>query len=496
MRRVLQSGFRHKLMVFLPGLWAMSGVAVADTVFVNPDGMEDYTTIQDAIDDLPNPGPRMVIVRAGTYNESVKFWRKNMQATTDAERIVIMADPEADAGSVIVYPGDLSGGDESDDRRHPSEIKHAFRLGRSKYITIRGFAIAGATKTAIALRGGNAANSDVTLENNDIYDNGLGCGNCAAISVGRGNARTWVVNNLIRHNGRNGLWDGDEDDGSGAGDQTYIVNNTFFANGWNGVTISGEGYFYLINNLFVGNGAASSHPPAPGQRWGLKVEAEGQGYPERITLISNMFFENGMFFKDGPGNPPMKGGDIANVAQTLNSTDSGNWTTLGSEGPDADGVTPAVGIIGATAATSYSSIFVDPVGWDFHLADGSPAIDRGVGTYTHGAREWVPAEDFESETRPVDGDGQNGARRPTLATTRPCRRFRSLHMQPPRVGRFRLRSSLTRPWSGISPSSNGILTETGSTTIPARSRLRRSTRTPPSERFPQRSASATLQAAR
>lgn len=329
-----------------------------------------------------------------------------------------MADPTAAPGSVVVNPADLAGGDTTGRRRHPSETKHAFRFERSKYITLKGFAIRGATGSAVVLVGGSAANSDITLDSNDIYDTGLSCGNCGAIAIQLGNLRTWVVNNAVHHNGRNGLWD-DTDDATGSCSTgsnwgpTHIVNNTFFANGWSGIRLCPAHQAHLINNLMVGNGVAPSPPVAAGQRWGLKVEDDGAdggaGSPQHVTLINNIFYNNGMFLKEGPGSPPMKGGDIANVAWTLDSTDNGNWTTTGAEGPDADGAMPAAGIAGAVGATSYSDIFVNPTSWDFHLADRSPAIDRGVNSFSHDGKEWVPIVDFEGETRPIDGDAQAGA---------------------------------------------------------------------------------------
>lgn len=397
---------------------AMPGAVAADTVIVSPDGLGDYTTIQEAVDDLPNSGPRVVVVRAGIYYESVEFWRTNVQASSEADRIVLMADPLALAGSVMIVPGG-TGDEEEGGGSNPvnSKDRFAFRLARTKYLTIKGFAVTGASRSAILLRGGGNSNSNIIVEGNDVYDNGLDCGNCAAITIKGGNDRTWVVNNLVRHNRRQGVWVGEDDD-EDCDTSTYIVNNTIFANGWNGIMISACGQVHVANNLIVGNDAAPSPPVAAGQRWGLKVGADEEDEdggqpsnisPEQITLTNNVFFNNGRFIINNPGTPPMKGGDILNPALAFDSADSGNWTTTGAEGPDADGTTPAAGIAGVTPAAAFSDIFVDPVGWDFHLVTGSPAIDLGANSVMHGGKEWVPAKDFEGDDRPVDGDGQGDA---------------------------------------------------------------------------------------
>lgn len=56
------------LLLILPLFGWAADHALADTVYVNRNGSENYTSIQAAVNDLPNPGPRTVIVRAGTYN--------------------------------------------------------------------------------------------------------------------------------------------------------------------------------------------------------------------------------------------------------------------------------------------------------------------------------------------------------------------------------------------------------------------------------------------
>ena len=82
-----------------------SSSSQAGTVYVNPNGSEQYSTIQAAINNLPNPGPHTVIVRAGTYVEPITISNKNTKATSDAHRILITADPSAMRGSVLLNTG-------------------------------------------------------------------------------------------------------------------------------------------------------------------------------------------------------------------------------------------------------------------------------------------------------------------------------------------------------------------------------------------------------
>src|SRR5262245_54827631 len=63
-----------------------------------------YSTIQAAINALPNPGPCTVTVKAGTYSESVDIVGENTLASSEAQRIVIIADPNQPPGSVTVNP--------------------------------------------------------------------------------------------------------------------------------------------------------------------------------------------------------------------------------------------------------------------------------------------------------------------------------------------------------------------------------------------------------
>jgi hypothetical protein len=345
---------------------AKTGGAVCPFV-VDPGGMGTHTTIQAAINDLPNPGPCTITVRAGTYNENVSIASRNTLATSEAERIVIIADPTALPGSVIVDP--------------PGN--NAVTLSNSKFITIKGFNITGSTQEAVFMSGGGSTNQDVTVDSNNIHNNGSGSAN-GGVAIGEGNIRTVVVNNLISNNGRNGIVLG-AGGSTSAAKPKYIVNNTIIQNGFNGITTPSQEDVYLINNLIVANGTASG---TTGGRLGVNTTNAANAATK--FLVNNMFYNN-------------TGGDI-DVTGTLDGGggDSGNRTTTGAEGS---------GIIGCTFADcasthALSEIFVNPAVNDYHLKTLppiSPATDKGVDSFVDGS-ERVPSLDFEGDTRPSDGN--------------------------------------------------------------------------------------------
>jgi len=336
-----------------------------------------FVTIQSAVDALPNPGPCTITVLPGTYNESVEIDDVNSAATMESERIVVQADPMSTYGSVIVTPAGLAG----------AQNQHAFDLSDSKFVTVRGFsmgpstspALGGSSQDAILLRGGGNTNSDIVIAANDINNNGSGGGgNDGGIEIDSGNARTWLVNNLIRSNNKNGV----TISGNGSpSEPKYLVNNTIFANGTNGLETSSSQTLYLINNLFVGDRTGDS----------VGIDSTGSAAPSTKFVVNNMFFDH---FQ----------GDILDVGDWLDATtDSGNRTTFGTEG--APGVAaPPAGCTFANCQNNHTvnEIFVNTAAGDFHLIATSPAFGAGINSsfLTTGAPERVPVVDFEGTTRP------------------------------------------------------------------------------------------------
>ena len=312
-----------------------------------------YKTIQEAVDALPAVGPCTINVLPGTYNEAVTVRGVNSTATQETQGIII----QASGSGVVVNSG--------------SPINQGFSgftVGTSKFVTVRGFEITNSPRDAIVLSGGSASNTNITIDSNLIHDNGTAVN--GGIGISTTNQNTWIVNNLIRNSGQDGV-----SLASGSGNN-YLVNNTIVQNGWNGVTRAATSVTFLINNLIVANGTESG---TTGGRYGLAQSSAGTA--DSITLINNVFYKNTT-------------GDMQTPAQQIDATDSGNRTTAGPAG---------VGIVGCTFADclnthSLDQIFVNSSAKDFHLSSTSPAIDNGVNTY--GSPERVSGTDFEGTARP------------------------------------------------------------------------------------------------
>src|SRR2546423_860724 len=105
-----------------------------------------YTTIQAAVNAALSG--EHVVVQGGTYHEQVNVTGKNNTANaTEADRIIIEADPAAAVGGVVLQ-GSVA----------QCTSGHAVRFQQSKFITLRGLTITGAGGQAVSLLGGNNQN--------------------------------------------------------------------------------------------------------------------------------------------------------------------------------------------------------------------------------------------------------------------------------------------------------------------------------------------------
>lgn len=178
-----------------------------------------YSTIQAAIADA-KPG-ETVRVQAGEYAESLILKGKNQDATEEIDRIIIEADPDAPVGSVVLRGV-----------KKQCTQGSAILIQQSQFITIRGLTVTNAGGQAIELLGGNNSNRAIHLERNRLSGNG-GPACDGGITIQRENPDLVISNNLIYHNGCNGISFGDA-----AGGPHYLINNTIYANSWNGVRVT------------------------------------------------------------------------------------------------------------------------------------------------------------------------------------------------------------------------------------------------------------------
>jgi RHS repeat-associated protein len=336
-----------------------------------------YTTIQAAVDAAV--AGDTIRIQAGTYHEQVNISGKNnFTGAAEADRIIIEPDPWAPVGSVILT-GAVS----------QCTNGYGIRLQQSKYITIRGLTITGAGGQAISLMGGNNQNQAIHIERNRIFGNGSS--ECSGgITIARGNADTLILNNLIYANGRNGITFIDADGGPHS-----LIENTIFANAWNGVDVARNHTVYLVNNLITGNGTATG---STGGRHGVSREASTSPQPAGIHLLYNLVCGNRLGEINGPA---------------LDATDAGNLTPSGSEGSGV-GASPGCDL----PANVYANLngpdtLPNTADDDVSLAPSSPAVDRGMDPRTLGldpAFNPLLEADFATVAiRPKDGNGDGTA---------------------------------------------------------------------------------------
>jgi RHS repeat-associated protein len=300
-----------------------------------------YTTIQAAVN-AATAGEHIVL-QVGIYQQQVNITGKNNAANaTEADRIVIEADPAAAPGSVVVQGAVTQ-----------CTNGYAIRLQQSKFITIRALTITGAGGQAISLMGGNNQNHAIHLERLRVFGNGSG--SCdGGITIARGNPGTLLLNSLIYNNGRNGVATIDADGGP-----HYLISNTIHANQWSGVSVTHTHEIFLVNNAITGNGTASG---STGGRFGVSRQSSTSRQPAGIHLLNNLICGNRLGEFNGPA---------------LDATDSGNLTPTGSEG---------LGVSASPGCDATATVYADGAGLDgglgtadddFRLATSSPALDHG-----------------------------------------------------------------------------------------------------------------------
>jgi hypothetical protein len=307
-----------------------------------------YTTIQAAV--TAATAGEHVVVQAGTYQEQVAITGKNNTGSpSEADRIVIEADPAAPVGSVVLQGAVTQ-----------CTSGHAVRFQQSKFVTLRGLTITGAGGQAVSLLGGNNDNQAIHLERLRLFGNGSG--SCdGGITIARGNPGTLVLNSLIYGNGRNGVSTIDADGGP-----HYLVGNTIHGNQWSGVSVTRLHETFLVNNAIIGNGTAAG---STGGRFGVKREGSTSPQPAGIHLLNNLICGNRLGEIDGPA---------------LDATDSDNLTPTGAEG---------LGVSAHAGCDTVSNVYADVDGADgvantaddnFTPVTASPLLDAGLDPRTLG----------------------------------------------------------------------------------------------------------------
>jgi RHS repeat-associated protein len=377
MRKVASvSGFLLCLLFSLPALC----LAFTRTLYVNNTdpacrgSSPCYRSIQAAVNAAVQGN--IVQIQAGTYAEQLTIdGKNNFAGATEAARIVIQADPALPAGSVTLHPPAAS-----------CLNGQGILIRRSKFVTVRGLTITGATGAGIVLLGGLQQNQAIHIERSRIVGNSSVNCPVGGITIALGNPDTLIANALIYGNGGNGISFVDS-----SGGPHWLIQNTIHGNAWNGVSILLGNTVTLANNLITGNGQATG---ALGGRQGVvRAGLPGQN-AGTVLLLSNLICGNRLGEIQGP---------------LLDTSDSGNLTPLGNEGPGVDA---------SQNCDVPANVYADVNGPDgvpntaddnFALADGSPAIDRGIDTRALSIDilfDSVLEADYEEDAavRPQDGN--------------------------------------------------------------------------------------------
>lgn len=317
--------------------------------YVSPSGSgggscasPDFNRVQDAID--ASGGGDTVVVCAGLYAESLAIVNKNASAGSDVDQILIRAaTPYGEAATAedrsIIAPQAGSGDD--------SSAAFAVSIRRSKYVAFSGFEIRSGGAGSVYVSPGGKRTDHLLLEGNDIRGSAESDEDSHGVVIDAGNGQVTVRGNLIREHGGFGAWMKTSPDRPAFESGALVIDNIFVENNEGGLRVDNRPC-ELIRNLIVRNGGGAN-----GRGWGLLAKAPNA---EQITLAANLFDSNGATYARGKW--IRRDGDLRDVRRILDATDADNYTTTGTEGPDADGANPATGV---ACCTNGDVVFVGQV---------------------------------------------------------------------------------------------------------------------------------------
>jgi len=326
-----------------------------------------FRTLQQAAD-VVNPGDG-VLVRDGVYT---------------AGSTVLTIGRSGTARNWILFRAAHRWGAVVDGRNNRSA--YGIRI-RANYIRVEGFEVRGLSNSGIDAFAGNelvAVTHDVAIVGNHIHDIGRICDDG---SGGRGGIAAYVSNLVIEQNvihdigrlgpGEQGCnptttnWQ-NHDHGvyHAVGDSVVIRNNIFYHNarGWSYHRYSGVGAtargVYILNNTF-----AFPNPNRDGQ---ILIAGATDG----LVIANNIFYQ-----------PTTAGVRWGTGGSWAGARLESNLSTAAVSAPSVSGVT----FVGNIEHTDPK--LVSPVGLDFHLQSGSPAIGVGVAS-------GLVKKDFADMSRP------------------------------------------------------------------------------------------------
>jgi hypothetical protein len=379
-----------------------------------------YPTIQGAIDAAS--GGEVIRVAPGTYFEAIDFHGKAVQVTSTGGASVTTINGHGLGSAVTFTSGET-----------PASVLSGFTIMSGLADSDMGDDIYGEFGGGILIAGASP-----TIESNIITEN-FACGGGAGIYSSFGSPL--IQSNLISNNQQlscsGGSGGGIAIDGKGS---AQIIGNTIAGNSWNfgagggGISLHDAGTL-VMNNIISNNSSAAVGDATPVQGGGGIYVVGDPTVPFAPMLIQNLVIDN---FADLGGGIDLDFG--VSSAVLVNNTIVGNTSTqnLGSALYDSkgaaatqmynnlmiglptqhamycaagaptfvsndtfsDAVAAITGSCVSLAGTS-GNISADPMFaslGDYHLSDGSPAIDAG----TNAAPD-LPGQDFYGNPRVIAG---------------------------------------------------------------------------------------------
>ncbi len=307
-------------------------------------------------------------------------------------------------------------------------------LEGADYVTIDGFTINGMPRAGIR----SVTNQNVVIRNNRVDQNArwgiftgfsydvLIEGNIASrsqlehgIYVSNSGDRPTIRNNTIWGNNANGIhMNGDANvGGDGIITGALVQGNVIYDNGRSGgsaINADGVQNSTFRNNLIYnthasgislyridGGGGSTGNLVvnntvlvAADGRWALNIQNGSTGNTVRNNILYTDHFFRGSL--DISADSLAGFSSDYNVVMNRFTTDGGNGIQTLSQWRSATGQD-----VHSLVATP-SRLFVNPTGFDFHLSDGSPALDVGTA-------QFAPAVDFEGQSRPSGSGVDIGA---------------------------------------------------------------------------------------
>lgn len=409
-RQVAGVAIAGLLVLGLPPTLASTADAAGRTLTVGKSGAQ-YKTIQAAAD-ASQPGDT-ILISAGTYREALK-----PKSGASGQEIVYQAAP----GARVVLDGNktLKSGNGLLNLDGKSWLKfdgiavtksptHGVYGYRVSHITFTRCEVSSSSNGGLVVLGG----SDIVVDGCDVHhnnDKGTSASH-EAITLGEGSTRFDLRNNHVHDNGEEGIDAKYDDNAAGVIRNNLVHDNrgpNIYVDSSSGVEVSGNTTY----------GAKES------SKAGIAIAVEDYSSSRKaqnISIVNNVSYRNAgggiSFWKESSGT--ISGISIVNNTIANNAkpgivgasevSGSGNVVRNTIFAGNSSGIG---GPFSSDHNLTSDPGFVDPGNGNYHLREGSTAIDTGSAT-------GAPAADRDGIARPQGNGYDVGAYEGVARTTRP-----------------------------------------------------------------------------